>query len=254
MVAWIDDLKNKDIVKYMLVNSIKDTRKSYKVATIYEFDEEIAKTPFITTEAMAGFIRLAWWRENLVSITKPKSVPNNLLERLKSLRLQASNPEEVQKDFQRLLDSIEIMLEKQKFINEDELIERYIKLVSSAHAHLISDILGINYNKAIESLFLAYGIIGYIRSIPIYASYGWNDNISIMNLVKKAENLLASVNRDILYIPAFKIIYIATKFFIKYYLRIISSNEIKKYEPNMGLLRFKIALGLLLQEISLGYI
>ncbi|MCC2646819.1 MAG: hypothetical protein K0R02_884 [Rickettsiaceae bacterium] len=246
MDTFIENLRDRDIVRYMLLRSVKDPAQRKDIATLLEFDSEISRIPFIINDTMMGYIRTAWWRDNLLAgKVNIAYTENNLLNRTQGLLYYNRNKEYIAKAFEDLINSIELIIEKKKFNDAEEFLEAYIKPVGAAYANLICNILNIPTNEKIEALFRAYAIIAFIRSYDLLVDFGWElfnlPHNKLVFLLNSAKDNLKNYDKKLLKYKPFKILYTSANFFTEYYLKNVPSREASQFEPNLGLLRIKLA-------------
>ncbi|MDF2966024.1 MAG: hypothetical protein K0Q51_1412 [Rickettsiaceae bacterium] len=246
MAEFINDLKDRDLVRYMLLRSIKDENQRKHIATLLEFDSEISRIPFLINDGMMGYIRTAWWRDNLLNGNIHISyTENTLLYRAQGLVQYNRNNAETVKAFTDLISSIELIIERRKFDYPEEFIEAYIDPVGTAYAILICSILRIPVDEHIVTLFRSYAIIAFVRSYDLLVDFGWEifdlPHPKLITLLNKSLNNIKKLDKQVLKHKPFRVIYTATEFFADYYLKNIPSKEASLYEPNLGLLKMKLA-------------
>jgi phytoene synthase len=151
------------------------TNKSvrHKLFAIYAFNNEIAKIKDITSEPMAGYIRLQWWRDAIEEIynRSPVKHRHEVVEALYEVVSQSDIPKEW---FYNLIDAREADIEFKTPENIDDL-KKYAIGTSSNLFYLLMVANNINFAKAKEAAYfggISYALIGLMRSMKYNAYHG----------------------------------------------------------------------------------
>lgn len=144
-----------------------------RLFAIYAFNNEIAKIRDITSEPMAGYIRLQWWREAIDEIYNQKPVKHRheVVEALYEVINQVNIPRDL---FINLIDAREADIEFSTPKNTDDLKQYAIGTCSNLF-YLLLAAANINCDKAKEAAYfggIAYATVGIMRSMKYNAYHG----------------------------------------------------------------------------------
>lgn len=157
----INSLKNADKDRYLSTLFLsKDKRDA--LITLYAFNVEIAKIAEVTTEKMAGFIRLQWWRETIEGIKEGKSRKHPIVEDLIVLINEYDLPFDL---FLTLIEGRELDIEGEKLKTFQDLLF-YIDKTSTALMKLAMLICDIDNEVVSKSLGQSWALTGLIRALP----------------------------------------------------------------------------------------
>ncbi|MBC7906347.1 MAG: squalene/phytoene synthase family protein [Rhodospirillaceae bacterium] len=135
---------------------------------LYAFNLEIAKVRESVHEAMAGMIRLQWWREMLSgsrdeeAARHPVAGPLLALTRQRGLSLEP---------FERMLEARETDLSNEPPADMAAL-EAYVAGTSAALTELALEILGAEAAEAGRLVGAGYAMTGLLRAVPVHLSTG----------------------------------------------------------------------------------
>ncbi len=133
---------------------------------LYAFNIEIARVREVAREAIAGEIRLQWWRDVLGGERDGEAAANPvaaaLLATIKRYRLAA--------------DRLVALIEARRFDLYDDTftnmaaLEAYLVNTSSAVIACAAQILGADAPGVAKPAGLAYGLVGLMRAVPLHAA------------------------------------------------------------------------------------
>jgi phytoene synthase len=133
---------------------------------LYAFNIEIARVREVAREAIAGEIRLQWWRDVLGGERDGEAAANPvaaaLLATIKRYRLAADR-------LVALIDARRFDLYDDTFTNMAAL-EAYLVSTSSAVIACAAQILGADAPGVAKPAGLAYGLVGLMRAVPLHAA------------------------------------------------------------------------------------
>ncbi len=133
---------------------------------LYAFNIEIARVREVAREAIAGEIRLQWWRDVLSGERDGEAAANPvaaaLLATIKRYRLAADR-------LIALIEARRFDLYEDTFTNMAAL-EPYLVSTSSAVIACAAQILGVDAPGAATPAGLAYGLVGLMRAVPLHAA------------------------------------------------------------------------------------
>jgi phytoene synthase len=133
---------------------------------LYAFNIEIARVREVAREAIAGEIRLQWWRDVLGGERDGEAAANPvaaaLLATIKRYRLAADR-------LVTLIDARRFDLYDDTFTDMAAL-EAYLVSTSSAVIACAAQILGADAPGVAKPAGLAYGLVGLLRAVPLHAA------------------------------------------------------------------------------------
>jgi phytoene synthase len=133
---------------------------------LYAFNIEIARVREVAREAIAGEIRLQWWRDVLGGERDGEAAANPvaaaLLATIKRYRVAADR-------LVALIDARRFDLYDDTFANMAAL-EAYLVNTSSAVIACAAQILGADAPGVARPAGLAYGLVGLMRVVPLHAA------------------------------------------------------------------------------------
>ncbi len=139
-----------------------------RLAALYAFNLEVARTPELVSEAMLGRIRLQWWREAIEEIYAGQPRRHAVVEALAAV-IEAVPLEK--QDLMALVDAREFDLEGEAPADLAAL-EAYGAQTSSGLLALALQVLGAERAVAAEAARatgLAWALTGLLRAVPFHA-------------------------------------------------------------------------------------
>jgi NADH dehydrogenase [ubiquinone] 1 alpha subcomplex assembly factor 6 len=129
--------------------------------TLYAFNIEIARVAELVTEEMMGLVRLQWWSDEIENIYNGKFRDHHILTPLAGI----IEKYQLDKDaFLQLIRAREFDLRGEP----PETIQELVKYCDHSSAHLLklaAQIMGLEQSSSLQSLGIAWAIIGHIRAI-----------------------------------------------------------------------------------------
>ena len=136
---------------------------------LYAFNQEVARTAEVVSEAMLGEIRLQWWRDAIGEIFAGKPREHLVVAELAALRSAAAVK---QADFETLIEGRAADLDQDPPADLAAL-EQYLEATSASLMRLALQASGAEIDetaeKAARHLGIAWGLIGLLRSVPFHA-------------------------------------------------------------------------------------
>ena len=137
---------------------------------LYAFNQEVARTAEVVSEAVIGEIRLQWWRDALEEIFAGRPREHMVVQELAALQARADLSRQ---DFEILLSGREADLNPDPPANLDSL-EDYLAATSSSLVRLALQALGANdselADKTARHVGIAWGMTGLLRAVPFHAA------------------------------------------------------------------------------------
>lgn len=139
---------------------------------LYAFNLELARIRESVHEAMAGMIRLQWWRDVLAGLRDEEALRHPVAGPLLALARRRKLPGG---PFERLLDAREKDLQAVPFADRMSL-EGYAGDTAGALTELAAATLGARGDEAraaAQSVGTAWAMLGLLRALPIHLAQGW---------------------------------------------------------------------------------
>ena len=137
---------------------------------LYAFNQEVARTAEVVSEAMLGEIRLQWWRDAIDEIFAGQPREHMVVEELAALAARVALSRD---DFEALLIGREVDLSSEPPADLQSL-EGYLEATSASLMRLAMQVLGVPLDelarKSVRHLGVAWGITGLLRAVPFHAA------------------------------------------------------------------------------------
>ena len=137
---------------------------------LYAFNQEVARTAEVVSEAMLGEIRLQWWRDAIDEIFAGQPREHMVVEELAALAARVALSRD---DFEALLIGREADLSSDPPADLQSL-EGYLEATSASLMRLAMQVLGVPLDelarKSVRHLGIAWGITGLLRAVPFHAA------------------------------------------------------------------------------------
>lgn len=162
------EAKSGDYYRYLTALFAPHDKQEHLFVAI-NFYNEIARIRDIVTEPMAGFVRLAWWREAISGIYQGDNKYKQL-EGLREIIKTYDIPEEL---FINMINAREDELDNLHLVEENEMID-YLKNTSVGILKIFAYILdqkSFENESLICNIGIAYGITGIIRSMVFESAH-----------------------------------------------------------------------------------
>lgn len=134
---------------------------------LYAFNLEVARIRESVHEAMAGMIRLQWWREVVSGLRDDEAARNPVAGPLVALIRHRRLPLET---FELLLEAREGDLSNEAPADLDSL-ERYAQATAGSLGELAAVILGADASPA-RAVGTAFALTGLLRAVPVHLPQG----------------------------------------------------------------------------------
>jgi phytoene synthase len=140
--------------------------------TLYAFNAELARVRENVREAMAGMIRLQWWRDVLNGGRDDEAARHPIAGPLLALKREHDLPLAL---FERMLEAREKDLLAAPFATREELAA-YARDTAGVLAELAALVLGAHDDASRTAARLvgqAWAATGLLRSLPVHMAQGW---------------------------------------------------------------------------------
>ncbi|MGF1630980.1 MAG: phytoene/squalene synthase family protein [Kiloniellaceae bacterium] len=135
---------------------------------LYAFNQEVAKTAEVVSEAMIGQIRLQWWRESLAGIYEGRPRQHEVVQPLARAVAARALPRDL---LETIIDAREFDLDPAP--PEDfETLRVYVEGTSTVLLQLALRVLGAEDSasrQAADHLGPAWAYLGLLRALPLHA-------------------------------------------------------------------------------------
>lgn len=243
-LVYIQSLvKERNYYKYITSLFAKEAIRN-DLLTIYAFDSEISRIPFISTEPMIGLIRLTFWKENIEKLYNGVKPTEPILSEIMQLKDKYTIPQEL---FVNIIEAKEYLVEREILGSFAAMKENSIKGTGSLFK-IISIISGENLqDDIIEEIALAYDLaisLLKMKEFHFYnitpLPYGFTDIKKICEFILNKINNVA-INSSNFHIFAYLI-------YFKYSIKLLIKNNYDLLEANLEPNRFLLLLDLYLKS------
>lgn len=195
--------------RWLAARFIEDAEKRAAVVAVYALNYELARVAESVTQALAGEVRLAWWRERLEDLAAGRAAPGQpVLEALRGWVAPGVLPIGL---LDALVEARHADLEPAPF-EDDAALELYLARTAGATMALAARVLAPDVDPGTGwSAACAWGYAGLLRALPFWRarnrrwtpnSWGEVDDAEIgRRVIQRVDKARAAARQDLKALP-----------------------------------------------------